>query len=141
MFSPSLKYTLETPLPARLWRGLIDVWQEMSISPLKLAEGEQRKIIQRVSCWNWLCHLFFFICLKRFLIFFFWTLKSNHCRRSQTRDICILTRRERSVFSYFFSSKFDRQTVNLFSRFISLYYELLIINDDRFVIKNYFLNQ
>lgn len=88
--------------------------------------------------------LFFFICLKRFLIFFFWTLKSNHCRRSQTRDICILTKRERSVFSYFFSSKFDRQTVSHLTYFHVLYpftTSFLIINDDRFVIKNYFLNQ
>lgn len=89
--------------------------------------------------------LFFFICLKRFLIFFFfWTLKSNHCRRSQTRDICILTKRERWVFSYFFSSQFDRQTVSHLTYFHVLYpftTSFLIINDDRFVIKNYFLNQ
>lgn len=35
------------------------------LSPLKLAEGEQRKIIQRVSCWNWLCHSCSFLSVLR----------------------------------------------------------------------------
>lgn len=122
MFSPSLKYTLETPLPVRLWRGLIDVWQETSISPLKRTEGDQRKIIQRVLAETEFVALVLFICLKRYLYFFFLTLKSSQAlsKKPAKGHVYFNQKNERSIFSIF-SSKFDRQTVSHITYFPVLY--------------------
>lgn len=88
--------------------------------------------------------LFFFICLKRFLIFFFLNSKVESLSKKPNKGHMYFNIKGAFSFFIFFSSKFDRQTVSHLTYFHVLYpftTSFLIINDDRFVIKNYFLNQ